>query len=88
MTEEVEIVMPGLSARHESYGKFVQIDTYYDEKGGWLLGIIDEFINSTLWDDSFSMGQEALAEALNTIKKEGAGSLMSSLSRGALNWTV
>jgi hypothetical protein len=76
MTEEFEIVMSDLCAKHESEGKFVQIDIYQDGQGGWLLEVIDEYNNSTVWDDSFPTDQEALAEALKTIEKEGIGSLI------------
>lgn len=76
MNEEIEIVMSDLCARHESDGKFVQIDIFQDGQGGWLLEVIDEFNNSTVWDDSFPTDQEALAEALETIEEEGIGSLI------------
>jgi hypothetical protein len=35
-------------------GTEVDIQIYKDDKGGWLLEIVDEFWNSTVWDDSFT----------------------------------
>lgn len=52
-------------------GKTVQIDIYEDGNNGWLLEIVDEYNNSTVWDDSFSTEQTALDEALKTINEEG-----------------
>ena len=41
-------------------GKTVQIDIYEDGEGGWLLEVVDEHGNSTVWDDSFASDREAL----------------------------
>jgi uncharacterized protein len=57
-------------------GKTVQVDIYEDGQGGWLLEVVDEFWNSTVWDDSFESDREALAEALKTIDEEGIDSLI------------
>jgi uncharacterized protein len=57
-------------------GKTVQVDIYEDGEGGWLLEVVDEFWNSTVWDDSFASDREALAEALKTIEEEGIESLI------------
>jgi hypothetical protein len=57
-------------------GKTVQIDIYEDGENGWLLEVIDEYNNSTCWDDPFNTDQDALDEALKTIKEEGIGSLI------------
>ncbi|MGL6161880.1 hypothetical protein [Microbulbifer sp.] len=49
----------------------VQIDIYEDGEGGWLLEIIDEHDNSTVWEDAFETEQEALDEALDALREEG-----------------
>ena len=59
----------------------VQIDIYGD--GGWLLEVIDQFGNSTAWDDSFPSDQAALEEALDTIDQEGIESLIGLPSQSA-----
>jgi uncharacterized protein len=60
----------------------VEIEIYEDGKGGWLLEVVDEFGNSTVWDDSFPTDSAALAEALNVIDTEGIVSLVGSIPDG------
>ena len=57
-------------------GKTVRIAIYEDGEDGWLLEVLDEYGNSTVWDDSFASDQEALEEALKTIDEEGIDSLI------------
>lgn len=63
-------------------GKTVRIDIYENGKGSWLLEVVDEYWNSTVWDDSFASEQEALAEALKTIDEDGIDSLIGPSSDG------
>ncbi len=65
-----------LSQAVERDGRSVQVDIYADGKGGWLLEVIDEFGNSSVWDQSFATEQDALDEALRTIREEGIESLI------------
>jgi uncharacterized protein len=64
-----------LSQRLTRDGTAVEIEIYEDGQGGWLLEIVDEFANSTVWDDAFLTDSAALAEALNTIDSEGIASV-------------
>ncbi|MGB8338249.1 MAG: hypothetical protein WCD07_05830 [Burkholderiales bacterium] len=57
-------------------GKTVQVEIYEDGEGGWLLEVVDEFWNSTVWDAPFTSDREALDEALKTIEEEGIESLI------------
>ena len=57
-------------------GKTVQVQIYEDGEGGWLLKVVDEYWNSTVWDDPFKTDQEALDEALKTIDEDGIDSLI------------
>lgn len=52
-------------------GKTVQIDIYEDGENRWLAEAIDEYGNSTCWDDRFNTEQDALDEVLKTINEEG-----------------
>ncbi len=65
-----------LSQAVERDGRSVQVDIYADGKGGWLLEVIDEFGNSSVWDKSFETEQDALDDALKTIREEGIESLI------------
>ena len=60
----------------------VDIEIYDDGEGGWLLEVVDEFGNSTIWDVSFPTDSAALAEALNTIDTEGISSVVGTTQAG------
>ena len=47
-----------------------------------MLEVVDEFGNSSVWDDSFLTDSAALAEALNAIDTEGIMSLVGSIPDG------
>jgi uncharacterized protein len=65
-----------LSRRLLRDGTTVDIQIYDDGKAGWLLETVDEFRNSTVWNESFPTDSTALAEALNTIDTEGIASMI------------
>ncbi len=76
MNEDYEVKMSTLCQSVSREGKTVQIDIYEDSEGGWLLEVVDEYYNSTVWDDPFKTDESALKEALETIEKEGIVSLI------------
>ncbi|MES2321858.1 MAG: UPF0149 family protein [Pseudomonadota bacterium] len=57
-------------------GKSVSIEIYSDGDGCWLLEVIDEHGNSTVWDLPFDSEQDALDAALETIETEGIDALI------------
>ena len=61
-------------------GQTVQIEIYQDENNGWILEVVDEYWNSTVWEDTFSTDQNALDEALKSIQEEGIGSFIGTQS--------
>jgi uncharacterized protein len=67
------------SQRFTRDGTTVEIQIYEDGNAGWLLEVVDEFGNSTVWNESFLTDQDALAEALNTIDREGIAALIGSV---------
>jgi hypothetical protein len=74
-----EYPVPNMSALCQPVtrdGKTVQVDIYDDGENGWLLEVIDEYNNSTVWEDSFATEQAALDEALDTVKEEGIDALI------------
>lgn len=76
MEDDFEIEMSPLCQELTADGKSVRVDIYRGDTGGWILEIVDEFGNSTVWDDEFSSDAEALAEAQKTIRDEGIDSLI------------
>ena len=51
--------------------KTVRIDVYPDGEGGWLLEIVDEDWNSTVWDDPFDTAEEAMKVGVQSVEQEG-----------------
>ena len=76
MIEEFEVKMSSLCQEISSGGKTVQVDIYEHENGGWILEVVDEFNNSTVWDDPFDTDTAALAEVKKAILSEGVESLI------------
>jgi hypothetical protein len=75
MEQELPLTSP-LCRAVTSDGRTVSVEIYTHEDGGWILEVVDEFNNSTVWDDSFATDQVALDEALRTIREEGIGPLI------------
>jgi len=76
MDEDIELVMSPLCQNISSGGKTVRVEIYGDGKGKWILEIVDEFNNSTVWDDTFETDQAALTEAKKTILAERVDSFI------------
>ncbi len=76
MTEEFQVKMSPLSQTISSGGKTVQVDIYEDGKGKWILEVVDDFNNSTVWDEPFETDGSALTEAKKTILAEGMNALI------------
>jgi uncharacterized protein len=76
MSDEILGNLSQLSQEISSDGKSVQVEIYENGEGGWILETIDEFNNSTVWDDTFTTDSAALAEAKKVISEEGIDSLI------------
>ena len=58
-------------------GHTVKIEIYQgDDPGKWILEVVDQFWNSTVWDDQFDSDQQALDEVQKTVREEGIESLI------------
>lgn len=76
MDEDYEVKMSPLSQRMMVDGKEIDVQIYEDGDGGWLLEVVDEFNNSTVWDDPFPSDQEAMKELQRSIQEDGVDSLI------------
>src|SRR5690606_11374530 len=76
MNDDDDVKMSPLSQRFEQDGKVVYIEIYDDGEGGWLLEVVDEDNNSTMWEDAFDSDEDALAEALAAIAEHGIDTLI------------
>ena len=52
-------------------GKTVRIDVYPDGEGRWILEIVDQDWNSSVWDDPFATAEEAMRAGVEAVEKEG-----------------
>ena len=73
--ENDEIKYSPLSRKIKKEGKTVEIQIYYSDedeskKGGWILEIVDQYWNSTVYSDLFDTDQKAFEQALNDIEEE------------------
>ncbi len=76
MSSDPEIVLSPLCQAIEEEGQSVQVEIYGCEPGKWVLEIIDQHNNSTVWDDEFETDEQALREARRTIEVEGIRALV------------
>lgn len=76
MEDEYQLVTSPLSRDVTDNERTVRLEIYRGADTGWTLEAVDEFNNSTVWDDSFSSDQAALDEALRTIRDEGIETLI------------
>ena len=53
MSNDPVLKESSLSQVVERDGRSVQVEIYNDGTGGWLLEVVDEFGNSSVWDQSF-----------------------------------
>lgn len=80
MTDQLPKMSPLCrSVTHD--GRTVQVEIYVGDAGGWILEVVDEFNNSTLWDDEFESDRKALDEANRVILAEGIESLIGSAGK-------
>ena len=76
MSEEYEVKYSPLCQTVERDDKSVEIMICEDGEGGWILEVVDEYDNSTVWDAPFDTDQEALDEVMECIENEGIDSLI------------
>jgi len=81
MNEEHELIISPLCQEVTAGGEAVQVEIYrnLDDKR-WILEVVDEYGNSTVWDEEFETDNDAFKEALKTIETEGIRSLIGSPS--------
>ena len=79
MSKEPKLEASPLSQEITSGGKTVSVEIYRLEgEASWVLEVVDEYNNSTVWDDRFETDFAALTEAKRTILEEGVGALIGS----------
>ena len=77
MDQEPEIEYSDFCQKISSGGKNLTVDIYRI-KGtkGWSLEIVDEYGNSTVWDDLFNSDSAAITEAKKSILEDTASAFI------------
>ena len=61
-----------ISKEIEKDGQKVKIEVIRDaDAGGWILEIVDEQWNSTVWGETFPSAKEAIEAGIRAIEEEG-----------------
>ena len=73
---EPELIMSPLCQSMTHDGHTIQIEIYRSDSSGWILEVVDELGNSTVWQDEFASDGKALDELHRTIREEGITSMV------------
>lgn len=71
MTDEIRLEYSPLQQRYTAQRRFVDIQIYRSDGSGWILEVVDDLGNSTLWDQEFATDEAALDCAFKDIESEG-----------------
>lgn len=74
--DDTELIHSPLTQSVTRDERTVKVEIYRDDKSGWILEVVDEYGNSTVWDEPFDSDRQALDEVIDTIDKEGIGALI------------
>ena len=70
MYEENDLIDSDLQQSFSKDGRTVEIYIYRMPDTEWTLEIVDEYDNSTVWNETFATDQLALDAALKAIEQE------------------
>jgi hypothetical protein len=69
--DEIDLVYSKHCQSVTRNGLIVKVEIYSSGKNDWILEVVDEDNNSTVWDDQFETDDEAFQEFERTLKEEG-----------------
>lgn len=77
MNNEPELEESSLSGPVTSGGRTVEVQIYrLVGEPAWTLEVVDEYNNSTVWDDTFASESAAMTEAKKAILQESISSFV------------
>lgn len=74
--DDTPIIYSPLKRAVSCNGRHIEIEIYRVDNDSWLLEVVDEHGNSTVWDNPFKTDQAALDEAMRTIAEQGIEALI------------
>ena len=69
--EEIDLIYSKHCQTVSRNGKTVKVEIYGSGKNDWILEVVDEDGNSTVWDDPFTTDEAAFQEFQRTLEEEG-----------------
>ena len=77
---EIELIYSEYCQSVSSAGKTVRLEIYGSGQNNWVLEVVDEYGNSTVWDDSFDTDEAAFQEFKRKLELEGIEAMIGSPS--------
>ena len=74
--DDLTLIYSPLNRTVSRDGRSVEVEIYRAENEDWILEVVDQHGNSTVWDDPFPTDQSALDEAMRTIDEQGIDAVM------------
>lgn len=74
--DEIDLVYSKHCQTVSRDGKTVRVEIYSSGKNDWILEVVDEENNSTVWDDPFPADDDAFQEFKRTLEEEGIDSMI------------
>ena len=74
--DEIELIYSKHCQSVTRDGQTIKVEIYSSVKNDWILEVVDEDNNSTVWDDLFDTDDEAFQEFERTLKEEGIESMI------------
>ena len=74
--DDLPLIYSPLNRTVSRDGRSVEVEIYRAENEDWILEVVDQHGNSTVWDDPFPTDQSALDEAMRTIDEQGIDAVM------------
>ena len=69
--DDLPLIYSSLNQTVSRDGSSVEVEIYRAENEDWILEVVDQHGNSTVWNDPFPTDQSALDEVMRTIDEQG-----------------
>ena len=74
--EDIELIYSKHCQTVSRNNKTVKVEIYSSGKNDWVLEVVDEDQNSTVWDEQFATEDDAYQEFQRTLEEEGIESMI------------
>ncbi len=74
---DLELELSEFSQKISNSGKTIEVEIYrFVGENSWTLEVVDQYGNSTVWDDDFALDIDALNEVKRVIFVDGIDTLI------------